>query len=305
MYAFGDSGYMGRRYVEHTAATQAFAVMTVPPSKLRRRLISEHIRALDGASGVFSQMRVYYCHAAHDAQAARINLRPSRTYDAATATISFQLSRGVGGPSNTGNLNTSARGSWVGWTSATAYMSVFSLTPGTSPNQQMAYPGWAGFNMLSQNASGNFVGALGSSSIVVANPIDVGHTAISRTATNITQVYADATAIGPVSNGALSVVPNDNGVYIGGLRQLGWSAIGLGLSANQIAVQKNQETRFLIEVGALLANNDYPTAFHGVIPAGQTSVQLGTYTPQMAGSKRVYVENDKALACDQTALMTV
>lgn len=304
IYAHGDSGYMGRRYVEHSAATQAFAAMTIPPSKFRQRLISEHIRALDGSAGVFNLLRAYYCHAAHDAQAARINLRPNRSYDAVNSGMTFQLARGVGGPSNTGYMDTGARGSYLGWTTATAYLSIYSLTPGPVAGAQLTYPDWTSVQLAIQNASGNLVGALGTS-YNTANPIDVGHGAISRTGANITQHYADATAIGGVNNGAWGGIPSSGGVRIMGVRQIGWTAIGLGMSKNQICAQKNQEARFLAEIGAVEPRNAYKQAFHGVIPAGQTSVQLGTYTPQMAGSKRVYVENDKALACDQTALMTV
>ena len=87
-------------------ALALFAAMSVEPDNTRKALTNSTIVALKSA-GIWEDLDLLYCLAAHDAQAARLNWRNPSTYTCALVNApAYTVDRGYQGDGSTSYLNT-------------------------------------------------------------------------------------------------------------------------------------------------------------------------------------------------------
>lgn len=252
-------------------AAAYIAAMSVAPDVTRRTLINDLIVGLK-ADGVWSLLDVLYLLAAHDAQAARLNLRAPGSNTATTVgTVTFTTDRGYRGNGSNGYLDTNFNLTTPGalWTRDNA--SMFSwLTAAASTSSTDVSPIWgSGSNSLREDrrttATGSalefyinspttpagFGGETGSNRLGSR-----GAVRLPALGTNVVRGYRNGTAAGANTSSGSGAVSNENAWLLrssgdlNGNDTVGAAALGAGLTDAQMLALHTRIGAYLTAIGA-------------------------------------------------------
>jgi hypothetical protein len=234
----------------------AISQFTVKPSRRQVFLLDDLISDLIDA-GVWAKLDILYVLAAHNAQAARINLKAP---GAATLTPSgaptFTSFRGYQGDGIAGHLNSGVTFSSLSRFSASdGALFVWSLTAlFQNGRPDMGAVGGTNSSIYSGSAAGNLGVALNGENLNAAVPTSAGLSAGNRTASTVT-TYKDGVAIatntqaaGAMATGSLTLM-RAGSTY--SARQLAAAGVGSALSADDHRVLYNSLRSYLTAVGAV------------------------------------------------------
>lgn len=189
-------------------ATALFARMSVAPDATRKGHIDTLIVALK-AAGVWDKMDVLYIHAAHDAQAARLNWKSTSFNSTAVNSPTFTTDRGYAGDGATSYLDSGYNPTTAGGVFAqnSGHMGVW---VGTDVNSGTQYDlGYARARLNARNgstAAGMFNStALGS--FTISPTTSIGHTCWSRALSTEVEASKDGVAL---TNSATTSAANIN-----------------------------------------------------------------------------------------------
>jgi hypothetical protein len=241
------------------ATWAAIAAMDIAPARTRSFLLDDTIGALQ-AAGLWAKLDVLYLLAAHDAQAARINIRaPKMARLTAFGATTFTTDRGYTGDGSAAYLGSGfvpgAAGSVYGL--ASAHCGAFVLNNLTSAGFAVGASGAGGDLALSaRTAGGTLSGRINDlgPALTAAVPTSVGHSVVSRAAGTRTLFKAGAS----VATGALAATALPTGeltVLRAGAGYGPWQVAaahaGSGLTAPEGAALHSILTTYLTAVGAI------------------------------------------------------
>jgi hypothetical protein len=248
---------------DDTAYIAAYtAAMTVQPSGKRRYELNKLISDL---STIWSKLDYFVVHAAHDAQAGRINAKNPAQVLTANGAPFFTIDRGYKGTAigagPGGYLASTFTPSTAGgqWTLNSAHLSVYIRTPSSSVTTiQAGDIGCLGAFLFSKhNTSGNITTRLNdatSNSAGAGSPVGQGHIALSRTVSTGYDRYHDGTAQSAVvvASTALPTAPSEvlrvSGSYSDAEALA--SSWGAGLTAAEVTILRNAIEAYKVAVGA-------------------------------------------------------
>lgn len=250
----------------YTAEARAlFAAMSVQPSKERKDLYETLIADLkDG--GLWDKLDLLYVLAAHDAQAARLNVKVPSTYAlTAVAAPTFTADEGYQGNGSTQYLKTGFIPSTAGgvFVQDSAHIGMWSLTDVAGATVDIGGNDAAGThrtNLLPRVTTG-MIGRLNqtSSGAEVANASSLGHHVASRTSSTGTTLYARGSSLGNgggTSTGVLAselyLLGNNNAGTINApsTRKLAAAHVGSGLTAQNVSDLNTILGAWMTAVGA-------------------------------------------------------
>lgn len=253
-------GNGGASMTYDTDAQAYFTAMSVQPDATRKTLINTLVLAMK-AHGSWSAMDVAYLTAAHDAQAARLNIKNPVTFAASLANApTFTTDRGYAGNGATSYLDTGFNLSTNGvqFTQNSAHIAEWcqndltilggeigtaDASSGTSITPRYV-DGKAYFGINSANDGAGITVADGK-----------GFYAANRSSSSAVQSYKNGTSIGGGVSG--SIAPLSNTLLIGrsalasfGSRINAFASAGAGLSAGQQTNLYNDLLAYMQGVGA-------------------------------------------------------
>ncbi len=191
-------------------AAVLFARMTIAPSATRKGQIDTLIRALKTA-GVWTKMDVFRVHAAHDAQAARLNWA-STSYDAAAVNSpTFTTDRGYTGDGATSYLDSGFNPATAGGLFAQdkAHMGVWCGTDVTASVQIDVGNSRSRINSRSAGNAAIAGNTITGSNVLLPAATSVGHTCWSRTISTEFETSKNGTVLtsSAVASAALNSLP--------------------------------------------------------------------------------------------------
>lgn len=235
--------------------TALLARMTVQPDSARKDAINTLVLALKNG-GLWALLGAFYIFAAHDVQAARLNWKGS-SYDLAqVGSVTFDTDLGFTGDGATGYHD----GGYVFGVGEgvqdSAHLGVYSRT---GPGAGATDTGNSN-SIIACRTTGNTMAHRCNSGTTTtpANLTGLGHFVSSRTASNATQGYRNAAALGAVSTFASGAPDAVNSIRLGGrsgtvgfsARQLSAAHMGAGLSATDVSNLYNAVQAYMTTVGA-------------------------------------------------------
>lgn len=241
------------------STVEAIAGMAVPPTRDRTIILNDLVRGLKD-DHVWSKLDCLYLLAAHDSQAARINVRaPANNIISAVNSPAFTNDRGFTGDGSSAllvtnfnpaigspqySLNSAAFGVW----SRTNNMGGFDLgqSGSTSGINSRASTASTLRGVVNYSISANYGSTADS----------LGHHCVSRTASNLTSGYKAGSLVG-TSPIAPIEVGNDSFYILRGVtltsyssRQIAAVHIGSGLAAVEVARLYARLNNYLSAIGA-------------------------------------------------------
>lgn len=185
-FRVGATPSQGVRYSAEASAY--FARMSVQPDAARRRLIDATIAALK-AAGTWSKRSGIYLIAAHDAQAARLNLKADAFNLLAIGSPSWVADRGYQGDGTGAYLDTGYNLSSGGglYQQTSANVAAWSLTSAISAGSIIgAFVGGTGTNINQRGTSDAFTARVnGATAIGTTNADGSGYYSANRSGTSV------------------------------------------------------------------------------------------------------------------------
>lgn len=192
------------------AATAYFDAMTVQPNATRKGLINDLITGLK-ADGVWALLDWLNLAAAHDEQAARINMINPAQIATSHGTVSFTVDRGATSDGSTGYWDTGVSPA-TGTPHYTQNNCHAGVWLGTDLSGVQVDIGNARMFIRARNGTamqGNFQGGFAhSGSGTLPGPTSIGHSAFSRTASTTTEIYKDGAGIATNATASIEVISN-------------------------------------------------------------------------------------------------
>lgn len=242
------------------ATQDVLTAFETPPGRARAFLIDDLISALE-AAGVWARLSALYVTAAHDEQAARLNLKAPGLYTlspvnspAFTADLGWS-GDGVDAWLDTG-LSASALADGGSGVAAGVWVAA-NPSPGTSQFPLGPVDGDETLSMAISSSTGNFSARVGTTTLAVFGPAPAvtGHFCVSRTSTTHLSGYHDGVLIGAPASAFTGYAGGSTGL----LRRLGnfhsgtlaaaW--LGQDLDAGQAAALHAALAAYLDAVGVI------------------------------------------------------
>lgn len=241
--------------VSESALARAYiAAMTTPPDSQRRKLIIDTITMLERA-GIPKKCDAIYIGAAHDQQAARINvMNPTGALLTSVGTGQFTVDSGLYG-SSSGNYWTTPfnMNSLTHLKQNDSHIAYWSNSNITGINEDLGQQGNNEFNMVARSgASGlgfaSVTAAGGYRYVPLANtPTAIGMRAVDRSSSSDFDMYQDGvlmttTAVGTRTSSALLANPllvGRSNRYNASGRHISFLTIGASLTATEHLALKN------------------------------------------------------------------
>jgi hypothetical protein len=248
----------GYRYLDPDS-TALFARMTVQPTEPRKVLYSDFIVAMK-AGGVWAKRDTVYLLAAHDAQAARLNVRQNAFNCAEVLAPTFTTDRGYTSAGNGSFLDTTyapatSGGLWVlNSASLAAYMNT-NVDDTTGPIVSFSGSGSLAF-VNPRSAGGAFAGLNDGGFTVIASGVttSVGYSAATRQVS--TEIRTRLGGVNRTQAAAASVALATGTISIGGRAgestpgRIAYAASGSGLSDAEMAAEETAVLTYLTAIGA-------------------------------------------------------
>lgn len=242
------------------AAQNVLTALETSPGRARAFLIDDLISALE-AAGVWARLTALYVTAAHDEQAARLNLKTPGLHDLTP----------VNGPAFAGDVGWSGDGvdAWLdtglgasaladGGTGVAAGVWVTANpSPGTSQFPLGPADGDETLSMGIDPSTGDFSARVGTSALAAfgAAPAVTGHFCVSRSSTNHVSGYHDGVLVGAAASaftgyaGGSTALFRRLGDFHSGTVAAAW--LGKDLDAGQVGALHGALAAYLGETGAV------------------------------------------------------
>jgi len=242
------------------ATQDVLTAFEAPPARARTFLLDDLVRALE-AAGVWARLTALYLTAAHDEQAARLNLKTPGLYDLTPVNGPvFAADAGWSGDGVDAWLDTGLSASAVadgGIGVAAGIWLTANPSPGTSQFPLGPVDGDETLSMALSPSTGNFSARLGASALAAFGPAPAvtGHFCVSRTGSTHVSGYHDGVLLGVTASPLTGYGSGSTGL----LRRLGnhhsgrvaaaW--LGKGLDSGQVAALHGALAACLGEAGAI------------------------------------------------------
>lgn len=186
-----------------------FAAMTVQPSDARKTLLNNLIVSLVNG-GVWAKLDWLAIHAAHDAQAGRINATTPAEIATAVNSPTFTTDRGFTGDGATSYLNSGWTPTGALYTLNNAHMGVWIGTNVASTTQtDLGLTSRSSIGALGTTAARIFSNRTSLSSPALPTATSIGHTAWSRAISTEFVAYKDGASLGTVAGTTTSIVAQE------------------------------------------------------------------------------------------------
>ncbi len=249
-------------------AVTAFAAMSVQPDSTRKTYYNNYIKALKNA-GVWAKLDVISLYAAHDAQAALLNLKNPGTFDATlvdpTTDVTFTVDRGftTNGTDNYVDTNFNPSTAGGAFTQNAACFGIRCLSTGQfSVTPCGWFDGTDGVSLNPRNTSDDpqfRINQASASAQSTTLSTAAAFLLANRSASNATQLYRNGAAVTVNTNpNQTSTALNNNNLYIGRLSAAGFAAIqcastylGGSLDATENSALYTADLTYMQAVGAV------------------------------------------------------